>query len=80
MLYTDGLQYVAEHGGAYWLIDAIVFAQAIPTVVAEQFQFWILAVSSDHTATLACEDGNGKVVHTQKIPFTNNVILLPSEY
>ncbi len=24
LLYTDGVQYVAEQGKAYWLIDAIV--------------------------------------------------------
>lgn len=27
ILYTDGVQYVAETGGAYWLIDAIALAQ-----------------------------------------------------
>jgi hypothetical protein len=46
----------------------------------------------DHTATLTCEDGNGNVVFPKAIPytdfpleeitfyFTDNVILLPSEY
>jgi hypothetical protein len=92
VLYTEGVQYVAEHGGAYWLLDALAFAQAIPAVAAEPFQFWTLTVRPDQTATLACEDGNGKIVHTQEIPFTDfpldeikfyftdNVILLPSEY
>ena len=92
MLYTDGVQHVAEQGGAYWLLDALVFAQAIHTVAAEPFQLWILTVCPDHTATLVCEDGNGNTVHTQKIPFTDfplaeikfyltdNTILLPSEY
>src|ERR1700730_15173147 len=27
VLYTDGVQYVAETAGAYWLIDEIAFAQ-----------------------------------------------------
>ena len=27
VLYTDGVKYVAEQGGAYWLIDDIAFAQ-----------------------------------------------------
>ena len=92
VLYTEGVQYVAEQGGAYWLLDTLAFAQAIPAVAAESFQFWTLTVRPDQTATLACEDGNGKIVHTQEIPFTDfpldeikfyftdNVILLPSEY
>ena len=89
VLYTEGVQYVAEQGGAYWLVDALALAQAIS---AESFQFWTLTVRPDHAATFACEDGNGKVVHTQEIPFTDfplpvikfyvtdSVILLPSEY
>ena len=92
VLYTEGVQYVAEQGGAYWLLDALAFAQAIPAIAAEPFQFWTLTVRPNQTATLVCEDGNGKVVHTQEIPFTDfpldeikfyftdNVILLPSEY
>ena len=92
VLYTDGAQHVAEHGGAYWLIDAIAFAQAIPAVAAESFQFWKLIVSPDRTATLDCEDGNFNRVYRQDIAFTDfplpeikfyftdNVILLPSEY
>ncbi len=92
VLYTDGAQYVAEHGGAYWLIDAIAFLQAESAVAAEEFQLWKLMVRADHTATLACEDGNGKRVYAHEIPFTdfplpeiklyftNDTILLPSEY
>ncbi len=37
VVYTDGAQYVAEHGGAYWLLDAIAFSQAIPAVATEAF-------------------------------------------
>ena len=74
------------------MLDSLAFAQAIPAVAAEAFQFWVLTVRPDHGAALACEDGNGKIVHTQEIPFTDfplsvikfyvtdNVILLPSEY
>ena len=28
VLYTDGVQYVAEQAGAYWLVDEIALAQA----------------------------------------------------
>ena len=92
ILYTEGAQYVAEHGGAYWLIDEIAFNQAEPAVAAEEFQVWRLAVAADKTATLTCDDGNDRVVFTKQIEFTdfpldvirfyftNNTILLPSEY
>jgi len=92
VVYTDGAKYVADQGGAYWLLDAIAFAQMIPAVAAEEFQLWTLIVCPDHTARLVCGDGNGHAVHTQEIPFTdfplaeikfyfvNNTILLPSEY
>ncbi len=92
VLYTQGVQYVAEKGGAYWLIDEIALAQAYePKVQAEAFQHWILTVK-DNAATLDCEDGNGLKVWSKAIPFTDfpapeirffvtdNVIMLPSEY
>jgi hypothetical protein len=86
--YTDG----ADKGGAYWLLDEIALAQKFSTAVAkEPFQVWKLTVS-DRKGVLTCDDGNGKVVYTKPIPFTDfplpeikfyftdNVILLPSEY
>ncbi len=37
--YTDGAQYVAEHGGAYWLLDIIAIAQLHDQAVkTEPFQ------------------------------------------
>jgi hypothetical protein len=93
VLYTDGAQYVAEHGGAYWLLDAIAIAQAhVREVAAEEFQVWTLRVANDRTAILKCEDGNGKAVYLQALDLTdfplpevtlyycNNTIHLPSEY
>jgi len=90
--YTDGAQYVAEAGGAYWLLDAIVSHQHDPRVRNEPFQVWTLKVSDDRTAILTCEDGDHGAVTSQAIPFTdfplteitlwlqNDVIFLPSEY
>jgi hypothetical protein len=94
VLYTDGAQYLAEHGGAYWLLDEIALAQRHNKRVAgEEFQFWKLAVDLDqHKGVLTCDDGNGNIVFSKRIPFTdfplseitlyyvNNTILLPSEY
>ena len=92
VLYTNGAEYVAESGGAYWLIDEIAFAQPIRPVAAEAFQVWKLKINPDRSATLTCEDGNSEIVFTKKIEFTDfpldeiafyftgNVLMLPSEY
>ena len=53
ILFTDGAKYVADEGGAYWLIDEIAFAQRFEKrVAAEEFQVWKLTVKPDHTAPL----------------------------
>ena len=92
ILFTDGAKYIADHGGAFWLLDEIAFAQrGQKRVAAQEFQVWKLAVKPDHTATLACEDGNGRTVFHKAIEYTdfpvecvelwfeNNTIYLPSE-
>lgn len=90
--YTDGARYLAEHGGAYWLLDEIATGQMIREVRAVPFQAWKLTVNADQTAVLVCEDGNHHIMFEKKIEFTdfplpevrlwfqNNVIFLPSEY
>lgn len=91
-LFTDGVKHVADAGGAYWLVDEIAFRQnRFQAVAREAFQVWTLSVAGS-TAMLTCEDGNGRKVHSFKIPFTDfplpkiilwftgNTILLPSEY
>lgn len=91
--FTDGAKYVADTGGAYWLLDEIAIIQPYDkAVAAEGFQLWKLKVREDRTATLTCEDGNGNTVFTKEIEYTdfpldeitlyfvNNVIHLPSEY
>jgi len=93
VLFTDGAKYLADHAGAYWLLDEIALAQRYQkAVAAEGFQFWKLTVKDDRTATLRCEDGNGNAVYSKPIEFTDcplpeialyftdNTILLPSEY
>jgi hypothetical protein len=93
ILFTDGAKYVADQAGAYWLLDEIALAQrGEKAVAAEEFQAWTLTVKADHSATLACDDGNGRIVFEKVIPFTdfppegislwfvNNTIYLPSEH
>jgi hypothetical protein len=72
VLYTDGAQHVAEHGGAYWLLDEIAIIQLYnKAVAAEEFQAWNLTVRPDRTATLTCYYGNGKIVFTKEIEHTD---------
>ena len=69
--YTDGAKYVADHGGAYWLLDEIALAQKFSAAVkAEPFQVWKLTVN-DRRGLLTCDDGNDNVVYTKPIPFTD---------
>jgi len=91
--YTDGAKFVADEGGAYWLLDAIAICQKFEKAVSgEEFQVWKLKVNEDRSASLVCDDGNDNIVYTQHIEYTdfplseitlyfvNNVIHLPSEY
>jgi hypothetical protein len=89
--YTEGVRFLAKEAGAYWLIDFIALQ---PQKLAEEaFQVWKLRRDEKGSgATIVVEDGNGNVIHTQTIPYTDfplmavdvwmvdNVILLPSEY
>jgi len=85
---------VADAGGAYWLLDEIALIQPFDKrVAAEGFQVWTLKVDLvRQTGILTCEDGNGNTVFEKTIEytdfpvaeitlwFTDNTILLPSEY
>lgn len=93
VLYTEGVEYVAETAGAYWLLDEIALApRYVIPVKAEDFQVWDLKVNVDHSGLLTCGDGNGRELYATPIPFThfpspgirlfyaNWVIHLPGEY
>src|SRR6185312_5690837 len=69
VLFTDGAKHVADAGGAYWLLDEIALAQRYEkAVAAEECQVWKLTVNPDRSATLACEDGNDRLVFTEGFP------------
>ena len=90
-LYTDGVQYVAERGGAYWLIDKILFTTKAKKNLQE-FGVWKLEVNEDETAVLVCEDGNCHELYRETIEWTdfplkqiqlwfeNGVLILPGEH
>jgi hypothetical protein len=90
MLYTDGVQYFAEHAGAYWLLD-IIATEVFPFQKKEPF-LHITAYSREGKGSILVDNGNGMHVHYKSIDYTDlpegswhfyltdNVLLLPSEY
>lgn len=92
ILYTDGVQYLAEKAGAYWLVDKIAIMQIDPKIRAEEFQVWRMIVK-DGSAILTCDTGEElPSIYREEIAFTDfplekidiwvegGVILLPSEH
>jgi len=69
-LYTDGVQYVAQEGGAYWLIDILLFTTRSKNSLQE-FEAWKLEVNEDKSAILVCEDGNYHELYREKIGWTD---------
>lgn len=92
-VYTEGVQYLAEAGLAYWLLDAILCPQTHDsTLRTAEFQVWTLTVLEDRSATLTCADGNDERLYVHPIPWTdfplqsvtlwfaNRTLYLPSEH
>lgn len=92
VIYTEGVKYLAEHGGAYWLLDKIATLQTPKILKCEPFQVWKLTVNEDQSARLSCEDGNDREIYCERLEWTDfplasitlwfcdNTILLPVEY
>ncbi|MBA7644391.1 hypothetical protein ES703_52135 [subsurface metagenome] len=57
ILFTDGVHYVAEKAGAYWLIDAIASWQR-----KEEFQIWELQKHEGNKATLTMKEDTDEPV------------------
>ena len=71
-LYTEGVQYVAEKGGAYWLIDdIIIYHNTIKDLQGEPFCVWKLRLNERGGASLTCEDGNRNHLFSTEITFTD---------
>lgn len=80
LLYTPGVQFLAESAGAYWLIDAIASwigtPQYLAAVVTDErindLHFWKLAVHSNQSATLsAVADADEPPFLVQQIAYTD---------
>jgi hypothetical protein len=93
-LITDGIKYLADEGGTYWLLDAAA-SYLLELGISDWFVLVRLVVNHSK-AVLTLEDGNGAVHASQQIPFTDFslaeqvmyacwdrnqwVLMLPSEY
>ena len=92
-VYTEGAQYLAEVGEAYWLLDAILCPQPHhPALRSAEFQVWKLDVLEDRSASLICTDGNDERLYIHPVAWTdfplktltlwfaNRTLYLPSEH
>lgn len=70
VVYTEGAHFVAEAGGAYWLLNKIATGQLLPAIQREDFQVWKLKVDNGR-GTLTVEDGLNTVIHTEEITYTD---------
>lgn len=91
-IYTEGVQYLAEKAGVYWLLDHIFAQQAEKHIGVEPFQVWKIIVSEDKTAIIRLENGNDHLIQQYPLDYTDfpleefslwlvdGTLLLPSEY
>ena len=92
--YTDGVKFLAEKAGAFWLIDLVASHQTA-RLRREEFQIWTLSVNRSKTpmAVATCQADTGKpllvrqeIDHTDfplpsiKLFLVNGVLMLPDEY
>ena len=92
LLYTDGIKQLAADCSAYWLIDLVFSHQLSKKVKREPFQVWKLQRAKDNVFKIVADDGNGRIIAKQQIPFSDfkydsctlwlvdGCLLLPSEY
>jgi hypothetical protein len=87
LVFTDGVKYVADNAGAYWLIDAIASHQpeilkhkpmelneGATRVQEIQTQFWTLELTDteQQSARLTMQEDSGKPLQVlQEIPYTD---------
>jgi hypothetical protein len=88
--YTDGVKYLAEKAGAYWLLDVVGSYQ--PQLRNKEFQIWRLDVQNNKGIVTMREDDGLPNIIRQEIPYTDfplhkfemyfvdNVLLLKGEY
>ena len=92
---TDGVYYFANKGGAFWALDEILLMRGDlirKGKVRSTDPLFFEIKSKNSKATITCDDGNGNILRTKRISYTDleagtykiyyidDVLLLPSEY
>ncbi|WP_039904885.1 DUF6876 family protein [Acetobacter tropicalis] len=89
---TDGVSFLCKNGCA-WIVDIVLSYQYDPKIQKEEFQVWNLKVDLEKAeGKVTMDDGNGNILVTQEIPYTdfplkelklyysNDILMLSSEY
>jgi hypothetical protein len=71
LVMTDGVRYLAESCGAFWLLDIVFSYQTHRKVSGQYMQVYKLTLNDKGGALMTIEDGNNNVLVTQKIPYTD---------
>lgn len=70
-IYTEGVKYLAEQAGAYWLIDYIYSNQQDSKIATAHFQAWKLKQKGSSAATITVDDGNKNILESFELEFTD---------
>jgi len=74
LVVTDGVKYLCEEAGAYWLVDIIASYQpkCMRDPMLRHMQFWTLQVDQEkRTAVVTCERDGDDVAITQRIGWSD---------
>ncbi len=79
VIYTPGVRFVAEQGGAYWLIDELAFAIADVAFTRackrdpriQDLHFWKLRVNNNSARLTARAESGERPFFTKKIDYTD---------
>ena len=67
--WTDGINFLCEEAGAYWLIDIVASYQS---KLKAPFQLWKIKVNPDNTALVTMQEDTGQpYLAKQEIPYTD---------
>lgn len=90
--YTEGVKFLAENAGAYWLLDMIFANQTDSKFSSEPFQVWTIELLKYGAARITVSDGSEQKLKSFKLVYTDfplesftiwlvdNVLMLRSEY
>ncbi len=90
--YTDGIKYIMDNGASWFASDTFVNITFLEQLEGEEFLHIKVKKLADSEADYTIDDGNDNILYSQHIPFTDlnvpelrmyftdNVLMLPSEY